>query len=118
MSAIIFKTVITFLVVFGLCEMISGIVKFFFDNGRKNKDIFVFIHVRNQEENIEYIIRCTIFNYLHNYGGRTVPYIVIVDRGSTDKTETVSRKLSRDYEFVYYATEEEYNQFKNDVESV
>ena len=118
MSAIIFKTVITFLVVFVICEMISGIVKFFFDNGRNNKDVFVFIHVRNQEEKIEYIIRCTIFNYLHCYGGRTVPNIVIVDRGSTDKTETIARKLSCDYEFVYYATEEEYNQFKNDVESV
>ena len=118
MSAIIFKTVITFLVVFGLCEMISGIVKFFFNNDRREREVFIFIHVRNQEENIEYIIRCTIFNYLQNYGGRTVPYIVIVDRGSSDDTETISRKLSNDYEFVYYATEEEYNQFKKDTESV
>ena len=93
-------------------------ILFFFEKEKSTKDVFVFIHVRNQEENIEYIIRCTIFNYLHTYGGRIVPYIVIVDKGSSDKTEIIARKLSKDYDFVYYATEDEYNQFKKDIESV
>lgn len=117
MSEIFFKTIVTFLVVYALCEMISSIVKFILDDDAGN-EIFIFVHVRNQEENIEYIIRCTIFNYLHNYGGRQVPYIVIVDKGSTDKTEIISRKLADDYDFVYYATEEEYNKFKKDTERV
>ena len=108
MSEIIYKTIVTFLVIFALIQLLSKLYSIIFSKDGGIKEIFVFIHVKNQQENIEYIVRCTIFNYLQNYGGRIVPYIVIVDKGSEDETANIARKLSNDYEFVFYATEEEY----------
>ncbi len=116
MSVIVYKTIVTFLIVYALIEMATKLFKVFFCKDEDKKEIFVFIHVKNQENAIEYIVRCTIFNYLHRYGGRTVPYIVIVDKGSTDRTGEISEKLCMDYEFLYYTTEDEYNDFKNQIE--
>ncbi len=115
MSIILFKTVVTFLVIYGLIELCSKVFGFFISSDDCQKEIFIFIHVKNQEKSLEYIIRTTIFNYLNSYGGRTVPYLVIVDRGSDDRTEEISRKLCTDYDFLYYATEDEYLNFKNEI---
>ena len=117
MMTVIFKTLVTFFVIYGMLEMFSKLMGFFKTSYDEKKEIFIFMSVRNKEESLEYIVRSTIFDYLENYGGRIVPYIVIVDKGSTDKTKDVCMKLSRDYEFVYYASEEEYIKFKNEIES-
>ena len=69
------------------------------------------------EETIEYIVRCTIINYLHKYGGRTVPYIVIVDHGSTDKTKEIAQKLCDDYDFLFFTTSQQYEEFKKEMEA-
>ena len=115
MSLILYKTVLTFLIVFGLFEMLSKIYKVIFTETKSQKEVFVFIHVKNKEDSIEYIVRSTIFNYLTKYGGRTVPYVVIVDEGSEDRTEEIVQKLCCDYDFVYYTTADEYESFKNFV---
>ena len=115
MSIILFKTIATFLVIYGLIDLCTKFLSLFTCSDDSKKEIFIFIHVRNQEKSLEYIIRTTIFNYLNSYGGRTVPYMVIVDRGSDDRTEEISRKLCTDYDFLYYATEEEYLNFKNEI---
>lgn len=116
MSAVICKTLVTFLVIYALNEMISKLFKLLLNGDEEKKEIFIFIHVKNQENTIEYVVRCTIFNYLHSYGGRVVPYIVIVDKGSNDRTGEIAEKLCADYEFVYYTTEDEYIEFKNQID--
>lgn len=113
MSMIIYKTVITFLVVYAVIEMISKFIVTL--KKRDKKEIYIFVHVKNQEDSIEFIIRTAIINYLSSYGGRIVPYIVIVDKGSEDRTEEISRKLCSDYDFVYYTTEETYEEFKREI---
>ncbi len=115
MSIVVYKTIITFLVVYALMEMAAKLFGFFTKEPKDGNELFIFIHVKNQENSIEYIVRCTILNYLCSYGGRTVPYIVIVDKGSTDRTGEISEKLCRDYDFLYYTTEEEYRDFKNHI---
>jgi len=117
MSIIILKTIVTFLVIYALIEMSLKIFNFFLGDDRDRKEMFIFIHVKNQENNLEYVVRCTIFNYLNSYGGRVVPYIVIVDKGSDDRTREIAEKLCMDYEFLYYTSEEEYNNFKKQIES-
>ena len=112
MSIVIYKTIITFLVVYAIMEMAGKLFRFLTKKEEQGNELFIFIHVKNQENFIEYIVRCTILNYLCSYGGRTVPYIVIVDKGSTDRTGEISEKLCRDYDFLYYTTEEEYLDFK------
>lgn len=113
MSIVICKTIVTFLVVYAVIEMGAKLL-----NALKSKDtkeIYIFVHVKNQESSIEFIIRTAIINYLSSYGGRLVPYIVIVDKGSDDRTEEISRKLCTDYDFVYYTTEENYEKFRRDI---
>ena len=115
MLTVIFKTFVTFFVIYGMIAMFSRIIDSFknFESG----EVFVFIHVKNKEDSLEYIVRSTIMNYLSNYGGRIVPYIVVVDKGSQDRTEEISRHLAREFEFLYYVTEDEYRSFKNNIES-
>ena len=115
MSTVFLKTIITFFAIYGVVQFISALFSFAKDIGNEKKDLFIFIHVKNQENNIEYIVRSTIFNFLNSYGGRLVPYMVIVDKGSDDRTDEISRKLCSDYDFVYYSTEEDYNRFKDDI---
>ena len=112
MWVIVYKTIVTFLVIYALVELFSKLMKCIFTPCGEKREIFVFIHVKNQEISIEYIIRMAIFNYLCTYGGRMVPYIVIVDKGSDDSTAEISKKLCDKYEFLYYTTEDEYLEFK------
>ena len=114
MIDVLFKTFVTFFVIYGMAEMLSKCLSHF--KSGENKEIFIFIHVKNKEESLEYIVRTTIINYLAKYGGRIIPYVVVVDKGSQDSTKEISQKLANDYDFLYYATEEEYNQFINDIE--
>ena len=116
MSTVILKTLITFLAIFGLIQLVTSVFSFFKEFSDEKKELYVFIHVKNQENNIEYIVRTTILNFLNSYGGRVVPYIVIVDKGSDDRTEEISRRLCDDYEFIYYTTEEDYLKFKNEIQ--
>ena len=113
MSMILYKTVITFLVVYAVIEITGKLFRIL--RTREKKEIYIFVHVKNQESSIEFIIRTAIINYLMSYGGRLVPYIVIVDKGSDDRTEEISRKLCDDYDFVYYTTEEKYEKFRQDI---
>ena len=115
MLSVLVKSVFTFLIIYALMDIFHKIFLGIFSVDENKKDIFLFIHVKNQEETIEYIIRCTLFNYLHRYGGREVPYIVIVDNGSEDKTAIISQKLCEDYDFVYYTTYDEYCEFKKEI---
>ncbi len=115
MSEVIFKTFATFFVIYGLIEMFSKLLKLIKERETSKKELYIFIHVRNQEHCMEYIIRTTIFNYFVKYGGRTVPNIVVVDKGSDDNTEQICRKLCEDYEFLYYTTEKEFIEFKNEI---
>ena len=113
MLMVVFETIITFLVVYAIIEMATKIFNFF--KVKDKKEIYIFVHVKNQESSIEFIIRTAIINYLSSYGGRVVPYIVIVDKGSDDRTEEISRKLCSDYDFLYYTTEENYEKFRRDI---
>lgn len=106
-------TLLTIFVISRLCRLAYGLVF----KEKESKEVFVFIHVKEQEETIEYIVRCTIINYLHKYGGRTVPYIVIVDHGSTDKTKEIAQKLCDDYDFLFFTTSQQYEEFKKEMEA-
>ncbi len=115
MLQVFFKTFITFFCIYGVIEMFSKLLTIFKEERKEKREIFIFIHVRNLEHSLEYIIRSTIFDYFMKHGGRTVPNIVVVDKGSEDRTEEICKNLCRDYEFLYYTTEEEYQSFKNEI---
>lgn len=114
MFSVFIKSIVTFLVIYSLWDISQKILKYLFKSD-VNKEMFVFIHVRNQENSIEYIVRNTIFEYLTRFGGRKIPYVVIVDKGSQDKTEEISRKLCEDFDFLYYTTFDDYLEFNKQI---
>lgn len=112
MWEVITKTFITFLVVYALIDMVTRLVRHFFKGNEHKSEIFVVIRVKNQEAHIEGVVRSVIWRFLSRSGGETIPFILIVDSGSTDATREISQKLCDDYGFIYYMTEEKYNEMK------
>ena len=112
MSEILIKTLITFLLIYALSDIAVRIFRFFTHNEMHKSELFVVIKVKNQESNLEYIVRSIIWRFLNQNGGVRVPYILIVDMGSDDGTEKIAKKLCSDYEFIYYASEDKYNEMK------
>lgn len=113
MYEVLLKTIITFLVIYALIDIVSRIFNHFVKDKNHIGETFVVIKVKNQETNLEYIVRSVIWQFLNKNGGTKVPYILIVDLGSNDSTNVIAQKLSEDYEFIYCATEDKYNEMKN-----
>jgi len=112
MYEVLLKTFVTFLVIYALIDIVSRFFGFFVKGKNHSGETLVVIKVKNQEANLEYIVRSVIWRFLNKNGGTKVPYILIVDLGSDDSTNVIAQKLSEDYEFIYYATENKYNEMK------
>lgn len=115
MFEIIFKTLITFFTVYALIDIFTKVINFFVSEGSQKGETFIVIKVKNQENNLEYIVRSIIWDFLTKSGGTKVPYILIVDVGSNDCTDKIAKRLCEDYEFIYYATEDKYNEMKKQL---
>lgn len=112
MSEIILKTLITFLIIYALIDIVTRVMQWITRSETHKSELFVVVKVKNQESNLEYIVRSIIWRFLNQNGGNRVPYILIVDMGSDDGTDEIAQKLCNDYEFIYYATEDRYNEMK------
>lgn len=115
MSDVIIKTFVTFFVIYALADIFTRIFKHLFGKEHHKNEIFVIVRVKNQEENLEYIVRSVIWRFLSQSAGGKLPFILIVDMGSNDKTHEISQRLCNDYDFIYYTTEEKFNQMKNNL---
>ena len=113
MIAVIFKTIITFLSLYGFVHLIKDIISEFTGKSNKcNDDIAVVIKVKNAEQSIEATVRNIILKCLSNSFGGYIPDIIIVDMGSDDDTAIIAQKLCDDYTFVYYTTYDLYEKAK------
>lgn len=114
MFDVLIKTIITFLVIYALIDIVVKILNNkFCPAPHCGEDVFVILRVRNQEEQLEGIIRSIIWKNLNMTNGGYVPNIVIVDMGSQDCTRLIGERLSEDYSFIYYTTNEDYESFKD-----
>lgn len=113
MVAIIIKTLLTFFSVYGIFHFVKDIyTEFVAKNNFASNDIAVVIKVMNAAESLESTVRTIILKCLTNSYGGYIPDIIIVDMGSDDDTEMISKRLSDDYSFVYYTTYELYKKAK------
>ena len=114
MYAIVFKTVITFLAIYAVLDMVIKLIDAFFgDKDAGDKRIFVVVKVLNQEKNLEYIIRSIIWKNLTSAKGGKLPAVLIVDMGSDDETSQIAMRLANDYSFIYYTDYKDFEKFKN-----
>lgn len=112
MSDILFKTLITFLTVYGFVELVKDIFYCFTANIR-DKDIVIVVKVKNAEASLEGTIRAIVWKTLAYTRGNYMPDILIVDLGSDDCTADIAKKLCNDYSFIQYTTKELYDKAKN-----
>lgn len=114
MLEILHKTIVTFLVIYAVSDILVRIYGFFAsDIFAKDKYIAV-IRVKNCEDELENAVRSVIMRTLSRRGGGELPYLLIVDLGSDDGTAEIAKRLCLDYDFVYYMTDDEYNDFRRD----
>lgn len=112
---ILWQALVTVLVIYSILNILSKLVVMIFNpEPYAQKDVFVVIKVKNQEQNIERVVRSVILHNLKINCGGYVPNILIVDTGSSDRTKEVSEKLCSQYSFVFYTTEEEFEKTKKD----
>ena len=109
MIQIIYKSLITFLSVYGFVQLLKELFLYIFGLYHdKTDDIAVVIKVKNSEETIEATVRTVIWKSLSLSCGEYIPDILIVDMGSEDRTGEIGEKLSCDYSFIHYTTAEKY----------
>ncbi len=110
---ILLKSVVTVLVIYALIDIVhKTIFAFFIREPYKDENVFVVIKVKNQESKIEGVVRSLILKHLSVSGGGYVPNILIVDTGSKDSTPEIAKRLSEDYSFIHFVTEEKFEQMK------
>lgn len=111
---ILLKAVVTVLVIYAVVNILSKLFKsIFFPEPYNNRDSYVIIRVKNQEKNIEGIVRSVIWHNLKTNCGGYVPNIIIVDSGSDDSTQKVCEKLCDQYSFIFYTTDEDFEKMKS-----
>lgn len=111
---IFWKALITVLVIYAVVHIISDFFSAILCHPPyKNEDSFIVVKVRNQEKNLEYVIRSVVWHTLSLSRGGYIPNILIVDRGSDDRTREIAEKLCEQYSFVFYTTEDNFDKMKD-----
>jgi hypothetical protein len=114
MQDVLFKTIITFFVFYALIDIVSKLLSMIFvKKPYCNEDVFVILKVKNQETNLEYLIRTLIWKNLSISRGGYIPNVIIVDMGSDDNTKLIGEKLACDYSFIHYMTNDDYLKLKD-----
>ena len=89
------------LALYGLFEIIKTIIYFYTYKIKNTDGIKIIIATKNQEENIEGIMRLLIFKII--YGKEDlIKEIILTDLNSYDKTKDILIRLSEEYECVKY----------------
>jgi len=110
MMAILQATFFWFFAIIGFCEIVRRILFCFFEQ-KAQKEMYVILTVKNEEENIEDIIRSLVWKYSSKKDFEPLPHIIVVDLGSTDATFAILEKLSEEYPFLYPMTKEHYIEY-------
>ncbi len=114
MWTIFWKAAVTVLVIYAVIDIVR---RFFTAVFRKkpyiSDDVFLVLKVKNQQANLEGIVRLLIWKQLRLNAGGYVPNILIVDMGSEDETAEIAMRLCDEYAFIYYTTAEQYNNMKD-----
>lgn len=102
----VLTSILWILALYGLFEIIKGVVRIHkYPKVCFNGTSFI-ITVHNQENNIEFFLRLFIYKML--YYNMSIPEVIVVDMDSTDNTLNILRTFSKDFYFINVLTLEEY----------
>lgn len=95
----IMNAIIWTLAFYGLFEIIKSIIYISLHTNLNSNGIYLMIGVKNQEKDIEWILRSIVFKIL--YGKEeTIKDIMVVDLDSTDNTKEIIKKLEEECECI------------------
>lgn len=95
----VIKAIVWTLAFYGLFEIIKSIIYISIHTNLKSDGIYMIIGVKNQEKNIEGILRSIMFKIL--YGKENdIKDIVVINLNSTDNTGEIIKRLEGEYECI------------------
>lgn len=102
MGDFILNTILWTLALYGLFELIKTILNIYTCTNLKSDGIYLIIAVKNQENKIEGFLRSFVFKII--YGKEeSIKHIIVTDLDSSDETENILEKLSKDYDYIKLA---------------
>lgn len=115
MLSIIVTVVICLLAAAGAYFLFEKFCAFFcVEENNFSKAPFLIIPVKNSQNSVEFDTRTYIWKLLSQNGGKVPFEIFILDLNSADSTFEISKKLSKEYEFMHAV---EKNEFINIIEN-
>ena len=95
----ILKVIVWTLAFYGLFELIKSIIYISVHTNLKSDGIYMIIGVKNQEKNIEGMLRAIVFKILYGKEEK-IKDIVVVDLNSEDSTGEIIKRLEEEYECI------------------
>lgn len=103
MLEFVLNTIFWTLAFYGFFELIKNIIYISTYTKLKADGIYLILAVKNQEEQIEGVLRSLLFKTL--YGKEeTIKEIIVADLKSKDKTKEIAKKMEKDYEILKVLT--------------
>mgnify|MGYP004558513923 FL=1 len=96
---IVIKVMVWTLAFYGLFDIIKEIINITIHTHLNSDGIYLIIGVKNQEDDIEGILRSVIFKILYGKEEQ-IKDIIITDLNSKDTTKEIIQKLSKEYSCV------------------
>lgn len=99
MGEFVINTIFWTLAFYGLFEIVKNIIYIVTCTKYKADGIQVIIAVKNQENNIEGVLRSILFRILYGKD-EYIKNIIVADLKSEDKTKEIAKKIEEDYSII------------------
>ncbi|MBR3250050.1 MAG: glycosyltransferase [Clostridia bacterium] len=97
MNDFIINAILWTLALYGLFEIIKNFIYIFTYTNMKADGTYLIIATKNQENNIEYFLRSSLFKLLYSKEDY-VKQVIVADLDSKDNTKEIAKRLSSEYE--------------------
>ena len=102
------------LAIYGFIEVARNIIGIFKNPKSNLENTYLIIAVKNQEENIEGVLRDIILKTFYR-NEDSFNSIVVADLGSNDETKNILSKFERDYDYIKVV---DWNTCKNILDNI
>lgn len=107
MLRMVFEAFVYVMALYGFITIVENMIDSLAKKARVNKTSYkLVLSVKNQQESIEGVIREIFGDELFNDKNLNTR-VIVIDKGSTDETVKILRKLQEDYENLEVIEEEE-----------
>ena len=107
---ILFYSLLCFFALYGFAQMAMRLSDYFRTCDESGHSVTTVLTVKNQQDNVEGLVRGAVWSTLGRTGGRRVGDVIVVDLGSDDDTLRILNRLAEEYEFLHIMDRQTYIQ--------